>query len=246
VEAEYRAAREPRDHTPSDLHQAWAAHEATWPLAERSATSPKSDIPDANSEVSHGCEKIHENGETVMIPALRSLEAEDSGRQLVGLEYALKGTERIKEKVARTLEEQPELMPWQALAAIPDAVRFTFCYAEDQYTTGVYADLDRLTARGFELAKPLKNSWDSDQYKGINTQWREPTTGQLFEVQFHTQASFEAKQLSHVAYERIRNPQTSDAELDELEDFQRHVCGQIPIPPGAAEVAYFPGKERDG
>jgi hypothetical protein len=68
----------------------------------------------------------------------------------------------------------------------------------------------------------------------------------LFEVQFHTQASFEAKQLSHAAYERIRNPQTSDAELLELEDFQRRVCGKIPIPPGATEIAYLPRKERDG
>jgi hypothetical protein len=125
-------------------------------------------------------------------------------------------------------------------------VRFTFCYEEARYTSGVYADLDRLNAQGFELAKPLKNSWHSDQYKGINTQWRDPTTGQLFEVQFHTQASFEAKQLNHAAYERVRNPQTSDAELDELEDFQRQVCTQLPIPPGATEIAYFPRKERDG
>jgi hypothetical protein len=65
-------------------------------------------------------------------------------------------------------------------------------------------------------------------------------------VQFHTQASFEAKQLSHAAYERIRNPQTSDAELQELEDFQRQVCGKIPIPPDATEIAYLPRKERDG
>ena len=41
------------------------------------------------------------------------------------------------------------------------------------------------------------------------------------------------KQLSHAAYERIRNPRTPDAELDELEDFQRKVCAKIPIPPGA-------------
>ena len=106
--------------------------------------------------------------------------------------------------------------------------------------------MDRLTAQGFELAKPLKNSWGSDQYRGINTQWREPETGQLFEIQFHTRASFEAKQLSHGAYERIRNPQTPEAELDELEGYQRQVCGKIPIPLGAAEVDYPAGKDRDG
>ena len=42
------------------------------------------------------------------------------------------------------------------------------------------------------------------QYKGINSQWIEPDTGQRFEVQFHTGISFEAKQLTHTAYEQLR------------------------------------------
>lgn len=177
---------------------------------------------------------------------MRAIEAEDLDRHLIGLEHCLKGTDRLKEKVAGALEEQPGLMPGQALSAVPDAIRFTYCYSEEHYVSGVSADLERLTACGFELAKPLKNSWESDQYKGINTQWREPASGQLFEVQFHTRASFEAKQLSHAAYERIRNPQTSDAELPGLEDFQRQVCAKIPVPPSATEIAYLPGKEHHG
>lgn len=144
------------------------------------------------------------------------------------------------------LEARPGLTAAQALSSVPDAVRFTFCYDQERYTSGVRADLARLHAAGFELAKPLKNSWSSDQYKGINTQWREPETGQRFEVQFHTRASFEAKQLSHDAYERIRSPQTSELELDELTDFQRRVCGMIPVPLGAREIHDPPRKEHDG
>jgi hypothetical protein len=64
-------------------------------------------------------------------------------------------------------------------------------------------------------------------------------------VQFHTRASFEAKQLSHAAYERIRDPQTSAAEVDELEEFQRQICAKIPIPPGSADITYAPREERD-
>jgi hypothetical protein len=67
-----------------------------------------------------------------------------------------------------------------------------------------------------------------------------------FEVQFHTRASFEAKQLTHGAYERIRNPQTSEPELDELEGFQQQVCAKVPVPSGATEIAHRPRKERDG
>jgi hypothetical protein len=261
VEAEYRAAARDSswDTAVLELRKAWAAHEAKWPPprdpgsshapAAPGAWRGDSDRhldPEANAEVERGCGLIHEVGEHIITPAMRAIEAEAPDRHLIGLEYRLKGAERLKEKVAATLEEQPGLTPRQALSAVPDAIRFTFCYSHEHYVSGVTADLERLTARGFELAKPIKNSWESDQYKGINTQWREAATGQLFEVQFHTRASFEAKQLSHAAYERIRNPQTPDAELPELEDFQREVCAKVPIPPGATEIAYLPRKERDG
>lgn len=248
--AEYRATVEAVytwDAAALELRQTWEAHETKWPSPEDARGDGDRNLnPEANAEVERGCGQIREIAENVITPAMRALESEDPDRHLVGLEHRLKGTERLKEKVAAALEEQPDLTPGQALSAVPDAIRFTLSYSDEQYTAGLTADLERLTACGCELAKPLKNSWESDQYKGINTQWREPATAQLFEVQFHTQASYEAKQLSHAAYERIRNPQTSDAELPELEDFQRKVCAKIPIPPGATDIAYLPRKDRDG
>jgi hypothetical protein len=247
VEAVYAEERVPWDAAALELRQAWEAHETKWPSPEDSDGDGDRHLdPEADVEVEHACIQIREIGEKIITPAMRSIESEDPDRHLIGLEHRLKGTERLKEKVARALEEQPGLTPRQALSVVPDAIRFTLGYTDERYTAAVIADLERLTASGCELAKPLKNSWEGDQYKGINSQWRDPATGQLFEVQFHTQASFEAKQLSHAAYERIRNPQTSDAELPELEDFQRKVCAKIPIPPGATDIAYLPRKERDG
>jgi hypothetical protein len=258
VEAEYRAASQSWDEVAPQLRDAWAEHGKKWPSPERQREPSRPDIPgawrgdggryldpEANAEVDRGCARIREAGENVITPALQQIEAQDPERKLAGFEHHIKEPDRLKEKVARALEEQPELTPKQALSGVPDAVRFTLCYSDERYAAGVTADLDRLHTQGFELAKPLKNSWPSDQYKGINTQWREPETGQHFEVQFHTKASFEAKELTHTAYERIRNPQTSDAELEELEDFQRQVCTKIPIPPGAAEIDDHPRKERD-
>lgn len=248
--AEYRATVEAAytwDAAALELRQAWEAHETKWPSPEDAdRDGDRSLNPEANAEVERGCGQIREIAENVITPAMRAIESEDPDRHLIGLEHHLKGTERLKEKVATALEEQPNLTPRQALSAVPDAIRFTLSYSDERYVAGVAGALERLTACGFELAKPLKNSWEGDQYKGINTQWREPATAQLFEVQFHTQASYEAKQLSHAAYERIRNPQTSDAELPELEDFQRKVCAKILIPPGAKDIAYLPRKDRDG
>jgi hypothetical protein len=177
---------------------------------------------------------------------MRRIEAEDPDRHLAGLEYRLKGEDRLKEKVAERLQLRPELSPSQVLSAMPDAVRFTFVYPAERYADGVRADLTRLRAEGFELADPPKNSWMAGQYKGINSRWQDPESGQLFELQFHTRASFEAKQLTHAAYERIRSPETSDDERAELEDFQRQVGENIPIPPGAAEIEDRPREEHDG
>lgn len=256
---EFRAAPGSWDAEVPRLRRTWAELEEKIPLPERSRHSPEPDTlgawrgdgdryltPETNAEVDRGCGRIRDIGENLIAPAIRSIEAEDPDRELIGFEHRLKGADRIKEKVASTLEEQPGLSPRQALSMVPDAVRFTYCYPEEKYSAGVRADLDRLASRNFNLTKPLKNSWDSDQYKGINTQWREPETGQLFEVQFHTRASFEAKQLTHVAYERIRSPLATDADVDELQDYQRLVCSMIPAPPGAAEIHQDVRKERGG
>ena len=87
------------------------------------------------------------------------------------------------------------------MSAVSDTIRYTFQYRESRYTQGVWTDIERLKGEGFELHK-LKNSWSDDEYKGINSTWIQPDTGQRFEVQFHTRISFEAKQLTHTAYER--------------------------------------------
>ena len=84
-----------------------------------------------------------------------------------------------------------------------------------------------------------RNSWDDAEYKGINTRWV-TQGGQRFEVQFHTPESFNAKQyVTHDAYERIRNPLTSDAERGELEAFQREVSSYVQVPDRAADVPDF-------
>jgi hypothetical protein len=255
---EYRAGREWDEAVPA-LREAWENHEKKWPYPERGGPTVHPEVsgawrgvgdrylaPDANAEVTRGCARIREVGENVITPAMRRIEAEDPDRYLTGLDYRLKGEDRLKEKVAERLQLRPDLSPSKALSAVPDAVRFTFVYPEQRYADGVRADLTRLRAEGFELTHPVKNSWTDEQYKGINSRWRESESGQVFELQFHTRISFEAKQLTHPAYERIRNPEISDDERAELEGFQRQVCEAIPIPPGAAEIEDYPQKERDG
>ena len=99
--------------------------------------------------------------------------------------------------------------------------------------------------QGLEL-DILKNSWSGDQYRGINSQWTDLDTGQRFEMQFHTRTSFEAKQITHDAYKRLRSGQPPDKfEQMVLEAFQKKVVSEVPIPPGAADIPDYPKRGTD-
>ncbi|HWG61822.1 MAG TPA: hypothetical protein VG253_08930, partial [Streptosporangiaceae bacterium] len=58
--------------------------------------------------------------------------------------------------------------------------------------------------------------------------------------------SFEAKQLTHTAYERLRTATKPDKfEQMVLEAFQRKVTGEVPVPPGAADIPDYPERGSD-
>lgn len=242
------------DQAAPELRGAWEKVKAKYGYAERSASvaqpadgswrgegDRKLDAAQ-NVEIDRGYARIREVAEHTIIPVLRAVEAEDPSRRLVGFDHRFKGLDRLKEKVADRMRTKGR-PPAETLAQIPDVVRFTFRYSESAYSAGVMKDIKRLETKGFTQVQ-RRNTWESDQYKGINTQWREPGSGATFEVQFHTRASHEAKELTHGAYERIRSitSQTpeADQETSELKEFQRLANSKIPVPPGVADVRDYP------
>jgi hypothetical protein len=197
--------------------------------------------PGQNAEATKACADIRDEAQRDVLPPMLQIEAADRNRRLVGLEHMLKEADRLKEKISDALRARPELTATQALSIVPDPVRFSYEYSPDDYAEGVLADVQRLKDIGLEEVK-LKNLWRDEQYKGINSQWRRPETGLRIEVQFHTSASLEAKELTHKAYERIRSPDTSPTERDELGAFQRRVNAPLDIPPGTTKIPDFPEK----
>jgi hypothetical protein len=234
------------------LRAAWEQHQDRYPERERAAPQTHTDgswssgearrlTPEQNTEATKACADIHDEGERVALPDMRQLEAADPNRGLVGLGHMLKGEDRLKEKIADALRGRPGLTATQALSIVPDPVRFTFTYSPDRYADGVLADVERLKEIGLEEVK-LKNLWSDEQYKGINSQWRRPETGLRIEVQFHTPASLEAKELTHKAYERTRSTDTSPTERNELEAYQRRVNALLDTPTGTNQIPDFPEK----
>jgi hypothetical protein len=272
ITAEERAAAAKWDGDSAESRGIWDEYQSKWPPEEVPPVDRSDDLPgawrgekkgfldpSANARVEAECDRVAEREEDKISPRMRAVEGQDPNRDLIGFEHRLKGRDRVKEKIYGTINDFSR-SPEQAVSLLPDAIRFTFQYRESRYTQSVWADVERLKGQRFKLDK-LKNFWSDDQYKGINSQWSDLDTGQKFEIQFHTHISFEAKQLTHPAYERLRTRQPDDAtqqpddptrqqdnrpshskkfEQMVLEAFQKKVTADVPVPPGATSIPDYP------
>ncbi len=175
-----------------------------------------------------------------LTPGMRRVETElEHGTLVPDTEkLALKSPDRFKEKLARMISLEPDIMPGDHAARIHDGIRYTFLFEDQFYSAGVRDAENRLVCHGYKLVG-RKPNWSGEEYKGINSQWRDPTGGQLFEVQFHTPASWDAKQRTHDSYEKIQNHATTPEERSRLRDYQHEVAASAPIPPGALEFAPY-------
>ena len=235
------------------LREQWERHKERWPQEQRPPVDRSTDEPgswrgegdqylnvEENLVAGHSLERIRPVEEKLSA-TVQEVKEEVPGCDLAGLKFSLKGEERFKEKVSDELRAKPDRSIAMISENMPDAVRYTFQFNREDYVDGYWNTLGCMERHGYEM-ELSRNSWDSPQYKGINTRWRTPT-GQLFEVQFHTPESFEAKQLTHAAYERIRSPAASDQERGKLYEFQSQVSASIPVPADSPTIANYHQKE---
>jgi hypothetical protein len=233
--------------------RAWADHVTRWPPERRAAAVDRSRDPagswrgDGNQYLSpeqHAQAKDViagvQRAERALTGQMTDVARENScGGWLEGLQFRRKGEERLKEKIADLSDTSaPDATPEEIVREISDAIRYTFCAEPEKYADAYWDIKEQLEARGHEM-RYSENHWPDPQYKGINTRWITPE-GQRFEVQFHTEESFHAKQsVTHVSYERLRNTLTGDYERLELRAFQGEVCSWIAIPEGIADIPNY-------
>jgi hypothetical protein len=254
--AEEQAGAEKWDKDSAESRGMWGEYQCKWPQEEPPPVDRSDDPPGTwygdrdrrlepadNSQVEAACDRIAKCEEEKISPRMRAVESQDPNRHLIGFEHCRKGRDRIKEKVFDFKTEKGHSLE-KAVSLVPDAIRYTFQYRESRYAQGVWADIERLKGQGFGLRK-VKNYWSDEEYKGINTQWIDPETGQRFEVQFHTRISFEAKQLTHDAYERLRAQPDDALEKLVLKAFQGKVSAEIPVPPGAYGIPDYTWRGTD-
>jgi hypothetical protein len=185
-------------------------------------------------------------GEGGLTPAMRRVEAElEHGTLVPDTEkLALKSPDRFKEKLAKMIERYPDHPCGDLVSAIHDGVRYTFLFPTGDYTAGEADATQALRDCGYDL-RIRKSSWNEGDYQGVNSRWRDTGSGVLFEVQFHTPESWDAKQKTHDIYERLCDTRTPPREREQLEEQQRQIVAAIPVPPGAETITHYVKGQSD-
>lgn len=167
---------------------------------------------------------------------MRDLEAE-YGAHLEGFDYRLKTDESFYRKLATMIQDSPGVPVDDLLASMKDSVRYTFTIDGARYAESATEIMQGLRDRGLEPYGTLKNTWGSEGYQGINSNWIDPS-GRIIEVQFHTPESFAAKQVTHDWYDIIRAPGSDPVVVADLIARQDEVFGSVPRPEGAENLSW--------
>ncbi len=184
-------------------------------------------------------------GTSGLTPAIRRLAAQlPAGGLAPGSESdSLKPAARVAAKLMRVIARNPGRSPEELAASMSDGVRYAFAFEPGDYTDATWLVHRKLKAQGFEL-EARRNRWESPEYKGIFTRWRDPAHGISFEVQFHTPASWGVAKRTHDAYLAITDPATAPAERARLRARQVAAAAAAQAPPGCAEIGDFRLEQR--
>jgi len=226
---------QPDLHLPTD-DAARIDPDGSWHWKGRELTPERSRIADralAKCREAEGRDVDGNYGDRGLTPAMRRIEAQlDHGHLAENTEQnALKQPDRFKEKLAKLVIRYPGESTEALAAEIHDGVRYTFVSSTEHYIENFWNTSTRLQETGFELLF-RENNWRNDEYKGVNTRWRDPDSGLPFEVQVHTHESLNAKEQTHKAYARINDTQTPVEEVESLRRYQREVSAHVPLPHG--------------
>ena len=154
--------------------------------------------------------------------------------QLAGLEFRKKTAESLARKI--TADSQVEnISSAEAASKINDALRYTTIFDSDTFTEEYSKMKQKLIAEGYRVVK-VKNTWITNgPYKGVNTVIEKD--GINFEMQYHTQESFDLKNGPlHELYEKRRLSSTTKAERHKLDAEMVKLSKTLKVPKNIERV----------
>lgn len=155
---------------------------------------------------------------------------EANGGELAGLEARVKTPASTYEKMYDR-EEKTDLRDMN------DVIRYTEIYEPDKLADATNNNLDQFKEKGYSIDR-VKNTWEDDEtpYRGINVNMTSPE-GQKFEVQYHTQESFELKNGEmHTKYEECRTLNPESERYCQLQDEMYELSDKLEKPKDIGKV----------
>lgn len=196
-------------------------------------------MPTSPSEYSRNVARVLiEEASRVEPPITLLLEGQASaiGGRMEGLEFRIKSEDSLARKVTTETENKPGQPLDVSGELMNDVLRYTMILEEGNYSSGAQSSLDQLRNEGFEIGR-INNAWTNETgYRGLNVTVLTPD-GHQFELQFHTESSFNAKEhLTHNLYEEKRLLEESDPRIDEIDSEMNAIFDTVPKPQGVSDI----------
>ena len=161
--------------------------------------------------------------------------------KMYGLEHKLKTEESLTRKI-RTDSEEKKITPFDAAYGIKDGVRYTALSPDNDFTSNYYKIKDSLEKKGYSEVR-CKNYFDlyrqgQVKHKSVQSVFQSDD-GYLFEMQFQTKASQDAKDKKVPIYEERRKPGLSKERQEALERQMVELAENVPDPKDVYKIKTY-------
>lgn len=176
--------------------------------------------------------------------------------EMIGLEHKIKSEESLMRKISDesaksaksfidlgySTDEVIEKSTRRQAERNNDALRYTFLFPFEKYIFGFKRSLGKLKENGYEIAESkIWNAWKNigtifdKGYRGINITVIS-SRKQIFELQFHTRASYELKTETHFLYEESRQNQTLQKRKVKIAEIIIELAEKVKTPKGVKKL----------
>ena len=158
-----------------------------------------------------------------------------TGGRMAHLAKCVKEEDSLRRKLDK-LTKECSITPDEAIERFFDCVRYTNVSPNEGFTEHYRAFREELLNRGYVIVRVKNTLADPAMcYRGVNTYVQDPD-GYWFEIQFHTDESYEALRANHKLYREQREVTTSSERKDEIARLMMDASSKVPVPEGCNAI----------
>lgn len=184
--------------------------------------------------------KIRANAESAE-PRITA-DVRDAVKSTTAKMYGLKNRLKTKQSLTRKIETNAyndDISLEESASKVKDSVRYTALSPDKDFTKNYFTIKKSLEDKGYTETR-CKNYFDlynqgKVKHKSVQSVFESPD-GQMFELQFHTPSSQNAKNKKVPLYEEARKPGIDNARLSEIEAKMNDLAKTVFTPPNVYSI----------